>query len=83
MPTKKKTRKMPPAGNRRDLYEMVRIPKTMISEISELMPELADDPAVRATGHISKALALRLILLRGIATVRAESRSKAKGGAST
>jgi hypothetical protein len=61
----------------------VKIPRGLYDEVGELLPYFADDPVVRATGKASKALALRLTLLRGIAAVRRDAREKAKGDAAT
>jgi hypothetical protein len=61
----------------------VKIPRDLYDEVGALLPHFADDPVVRATGKASKALALRLTLLRGIAAVRADARQKAKGDAAT
>jgi hypothetical protein len=57
----------------------VKIPADLYAEIEALMPYFADDAVVRATGRLTKALALRLTLLRGIAAVRRDAREKAKG----
>ena len=57
----------------------VKIPRDLYDEVGELLPYFAEDPVVRATGKASKALALRLTLLRGIAVVRRDAREKAKG----
>ncbi len=57
----------------------VKVPSDLYAEIEALMPYFADDPVVRATGRLTKALALRLTLLRGIAAVRRDARERAKG----
>jgi len=60
-------------------FATVKIPADLYAEIEALMPYFADDAVVRATGRLTKALALRLTLLRGIAVVRRDAREKAKG----
>ncbi len=59
----------------------VKIPADLYAEIEALMPYFADDAVVRATGRLTKALALRLTLLRGIGAIRADARAKVKGDA--
>jgi hypothetical protein len=61
----------------------VKIPADLYAEIEQLMPYFADDAVVKATGRLTKALALRLTLLRGIGAVRRDARDKERGGAAT
>lgn len=60
-------------------YVMVRIPRGLYEEVEQLRHAFADDPVARVSGRVSTALALRLFLLRGIATVRRELKDKSKG----
>jgi hypothetical protein len=58
-------------------YVSVRVPKNLLEEIKELIPTLAEDPVVKATGvKLSSAMAVRLTLLKGIDAIQKRGESK-------
>ncbi len=51
---------------------LFRLPEDMLERIDLLVPQLAQQPELRAWGRASRAAVMRLLLLRGLEVIEAE-----------
>ncbi len=47
-------------------YDSVRIPKHLVKKAVRLIPQFPNHPALRVSGNVSKALAVKVCLLEGL-----------------
>ena len=56
--------------SRKSNYDSVRIPTTLVREAVSLIPQVSGHPALRVTGHVSKALAVKVVLSLGLDAIK-------------
>lgn len=73
------SKKQTPLEDKRPDYVTVRIPRELYDEVADVASLFPDEAKVlKATGRLSQAMALRLVIAHGLDAVRAAAKRKRK-----